>query len=235
MQGTIINVFAILAGSLAGILIKKGIPPRIADSLLKAEGLAILTIGISSTLAEMFRADMGTGVIRSSGGLVLLVSLVAGCLIGEAAGIDERLERLGRWAEGAFRVEGFAKGFVNASLVFCVGTMTFVGPITERLAGDGSILHIKAVLDGITSLVLASTMGVGVLFAAVPVLVIQGGTGLLAGWVSGYITPELLSAFCMVGYVLVSAIGLNFLYQPRIKVPNLLPALPIAVLYHCIW
>lgn len=235
MQGTFINIIAIVAGSFLGVLVKKGIPERITDSLLKAQGLAILIIGFGSTFAEMFKVDMRDGSVVSSGGLVLLVSLALGCVIGEVLRIDDRLNGLGVLAENTFNMEGFAKGFVNASLVFCVGTMAFVGPVAEALSGDGAILHIKSVLDGITSVVLASTMGAGVLFAAVPVLLIQGGMALFAGWVAPLITPELLSTFCMVGYALVAAIGINFIHKPLIKVSNLLPALPIAILYHLIF
>lgn len=231
MTGTLINVAAIVIGALLGIVLKKGIPARISEALLKAEGLAILIIGLGSVFAEMFKADPATGLVSSSGGLVLLVSLVLGCLAGEVLRIDDHLNNLGHFFEARFKMEGFAKGFVNASLVFCVGTMSIMGPITEALSGDATILHIKSILDGTTSIVLASTMGAGVLFSAAPVLLIQGSVALLAGQLAGHITPPLLSLFCMVGYALVTAIGINFLQESKIKVANLLPAMLVPIVY----
>lgn len=234
MKGTLVNVLAILLGSAIGILLKKGIPQRILDSLLKAEGLAILIIGFASTFAEMFTADPATGRIASNGGLTLLISLVVGCLAGELLRIDDHLNSLGDLAEKRLKMEGFAKGFVAASIVFSVGTMVFMGPIAEALTGDSTILYIKSVLDGTTSIVLASTMGAGVAFSAAPVLIVQGGTALLASRLEPFITPGLLSLFCMTGYAIVAAIGVNFIVPAKIKVANLLPALVVIVLYYFI-
>lgn len=232
MQGTLVNILAILLGSGIGIVLKKGIPARVLESLLKAEGLAILLIGLSSTFAEMFKANAETGTLSSSGGLVLLISLVVGCLVGELLRIDDRLNGIGAFAEERLKMEGFAKGFVNASIIFAIGTMVFMGPITEALTGDSTILYIKSVLDGTTSVVLASTMGAGVAFSIIPVFIVQGGTWLLAGRLAPYITPDLLSLFCMVGYSIVAAIGMNFIQDAKIKVANLLPALAVPILYY---
>lgn len=232
MMGTLVNVVAILIGSGIGIVLKKGIPQRILDSLLKAEGLAILIIGLSSTFSEMFKANLETGAVSANGGLVLLISLVVGCLFGEILRIDDHLNNIGDYAEKRLKMEGFAKGFVNAAIVFSVGTMVFMGPITEALTGDSTILYIKSVLDGTTSVVLASTMGAGVAFSVIPVLVVQGGTALLAAQLAPYITPELLSQFCMVGYAIVAAIGVNFMVESKIKVANLLPSLLVPIIYY---
>lgn len=232
MKGTLINVLAILIGSALGILLKKGIPQRILDSLLKAEGLAILIIGLASTFAEMLRQNPETGSLTSNGGLALLISLVLGCLIGELLRIDDHLNNLGDLAEKRLKMEGFAKGFISASVVFSMGTMVFMGPITEALTGDPTVLYIKSVLDGTTSVVLASTMGAGVAFACIPVLIVQTTTSLLASQLEHLITPGLLSLFCMTGYTMVAAIGMNFLFPAKIKVANLLPALVVTILYY---
>lgn len=232
MIGTLVNVAAIIAGALLGILLQRGIPERIRDSLLKAEGLAIVVIGLSGVLGEMFSVKEGTDRLAGDGGMLLLVSLVLGCVAGEFLRIDDRINAAAGMVERRFQADGFAKGLVAATIVFSVGAMAVIGPVNEGLSGDRSILYIKSMLDFTTAIVLASVMGVGVLFSFVPVLVVQGIPALLAGWLAPYITPELLSVFCMAGYALVSAIGINFLTDAKIKVANLLPALVVPVAYY---
>lgn len=232
MIGTLVNVVAIMAGALVGILLKKGIPESIRDALLKVEGLAIVLIGLGGVLTEMFTVNAGTGRLEANGGLLLLVSLVIGCLIGELLRIDDRINAAGMMVERRFQADGFARGLVTASIIFCMGAMAVIGPINEGLTGDRSILYIKSLLDGTTSAVLASVMGIGVLFSAAPVFVVQIIPALLAVQLAPYITPQLLSLFCMVGYTLVTAIGLNFLLDSKIKIANLLPGLLVPVAYY---
>ncbi len=229
MIGTLVNVAGIIAGALIGMLLRKGIPERIRDSLLRAEGLAIVVIGLSSVLAEMFSVDGAAGKLKAGGGMLLLVSLVLGCLAGEFLRIDDRLNAAARLLETRFRSDGFANGFVAATIVFSIGAMAVIGPINEGLSGDRSILYIKTMLDFTTAIVLASAMGIGVLFSCVSVFVAQAIPALLAAWLAPYITPPLLSAFCMVGYALVTALGINFVVESKIKVANLLPALAVPV------
>ncbi len=232
MIGTLVNVVAIVIGAGLGVLLKKGIPERIRDSLLKAEGLAIVIIGMSSVLGEMFSVNAETAKLKADGGLLLLVSLVLGCLIGEALRIDDRINAAARMVEKRFQADGFAKGLVAATIVFSVGAMAVIGPINEGLSGDRSILYIKSMLDFTTAIVLASVMGIGVLFSCVVVFVVQAIPALLAAQLAPYITPPLLSLFCMVGYTLVTAIGINFLSEAKIKVANLLPSLLIPIGYY---
>lgn len=232
MIGNLVNVAAIVVGALLGVLLKKGIPESIRDSLMKVEGLAIVIIGLTGVLTETFSVNAETGRLDSSGGLLLLVSLVIGCLAGELLRIDDRINAAGLMVEKRFQADGFARGLVTASIVFCMGAMAIIGPINEGLTGDRSILYIKALLDGTTSIVLASVMGIGVLFSAVPVLVVQAIPALLAAQLAPYITPQLLSLFCLVGYTLVTAIGLNFLADTRVKIANLLPSLLVPVAYY---
>ena len=232
MKGTLVNVAGIIIGSLIGLLLKKGIPRHVSDSLIKAEGLAIVVIGISSVLAEMFTLNGKSGGLNSSGGLLLLVSLVVGCLIGEILRIDDHFNNAGLVFERRFKTTGFAKGLVTASLVFSMGAMSIIGPINEGLTGDTSILYIKTMLDTTTAIVLTSTLGVGVLFSSLVVLVVQAIPALLAAELSPYITPQLLSPFCMVGYTMVMAIGINFLVDAKIKIANLLPALLVPIVHY---
>lgn len=232
MLGTLVNTAAIILGALIGMLLKKGIPERIREALIKIEGLAIVIIGLSGVFGEMFTISTETGKITGDGGLLLLVSLVLGCVIGEMTRIDDHINTAARKVESRFKADGFAKGLVAASLVFSIGAMAVIGPLNEGLSGDRSILYIKSLLDFTTSIVLASVMGAGVLFSCVPVLVVQSIPALLAAQLAPHITPQLLSLFCMVGYTLVMAIGLNFLCDTKIKVANLLPSLLIPVAYY---
>lgn len=229
MIGTLVNFGAVILGGLIGALLKKGIPERISGSLLKAEGLAIALIGLTGVLSAMFSVDVDR--LRDSGGLLLLISLVVGCLIGELLRLDDRLNGFGRAVEEKTGAQGSAAGFVAASLVFCIGSMTVLGPISEVLLGDRDILYIKAMLDFVTAIVLSSTLGIGVAFAAVPVLVIQGAFTLLAGVLSPYtgapVFVETLRYFCMAGYAIVICIGLNFVVDAKIKTINLMPSLVV--------
>lgn len=232
MIGTLVNAGAIVAGSLIGLLVRKGIPQRINDSIIKAEGLAIFLIALGGVITSMISADPETGKLTDSGGLLLLVCLVLGCLTGELLRIDDRLESLGKWLERKMNARGFAKGFVTATLLYCVGAMAIIGPLNDGLRGDTSILLVKSALDFTTSVVLASTLGRGVLFAAVPVLVLQGAIAVAARWIAPYISDSLLALICMVGYSIVLAIGINFVCGTGIKTANLLPALLFPILYY---
>lgn len=231
MIGTVVNVLGVVIGAAIGLLLKRGIPARISDTLMRIQGLAIVLIGLSGVLGEMFSVNAKSGRLESTGGLLLLISLMAGCVAGELLRIDDRFNAFGMLVERRFKSDGFAKGFVTASIIFCIGAMAIIGPINEGLTGDTRILYIKSTLDFTTSIVLASVLGVGVLFSSLSVLVVQAIPTLLAAQLSAYITPELLSMFCMVGYSLVMTIGLNFLLKAEIKVANLLPSLLGPILY----
>lgn len=232
MTGTLVNVAGIIIGSLVGLVFKKGIPERVNEAILKVEGLAIAIIGLNGLLGSMITVDAATGKLRDSGSLLLLVSLVVGCLAGELLRLDDRFNQFGLWIEGKIKTGGFARGFVTASLLFSIGAMSVIGPINEGISGDSSILYIKTMLDGTTSIVLASALGAGVLFSCVPVLVVQAVPALLARQIAPLISDQLLSMFCMVGYAIVICIGVNFLANTKIKVANLLPALIIPVVYY---
>lgn len=235
MTGTLVNVAAIAVGSVIGVVAKKAIPQRINDSIIKAEGLGVFVIALNGIIAAMFRADTGTGKLSDSGGLLLLVSLVLGCLAGELLRLDDRINGLGQKLEARFDRQGdgsFAKAFVSGAVIFPIGAMSIIGSINDGLTGDSSVLFIKSLLDFTTSIVLASGLGIGVLFSALPVLLLQGTVTLLAGAISPVITDQLLAVFCMAGYTVVLAIGFNFITGSKIKVANLLPALAVPIIYH---
>lgn len=231
MTGTLINAGGVALGALIGLLLKKGIPERINDAITKAEGLAIFIIALNGIIANMFTAG-ADGTLSDSGGLLLLGCLVIGCIIGELVNIDHHLERMGLWVESRMNAQGFAKGFITASLLFCVGAMSIIGPLNDGLYGDTAVLLVKSTLDFTTSIILASSLGIGVLFAAVPVLVLQGTLALLSRWIEPLLSAELLGMICMVGYAIVLAIGVNFICKTNIKTANLLPALLLPIPYY---
>ncbi len=233
MTGTIVNALAVVLGGLAGLLFNKGIGESLKDAIFKVEGVAVLIIGQSGLIANMFTVA-ADGALSDSGGMLLLISLVLGTLCGELLRIDDRMSAFGVFIEHRMKAEGFAKGFVSASIIFCVGSMAIIGALNDGLSGDSSVLFVKSVLDGVTAMVLASTMGAGVLAAAIPVLLYQGAISLFAGSLSGFfdLFPDLLSQISMVGYTIVLCIGINFLFGPKIKTANLIPAIFVPPLYN---
>ena len=231
MIGTLINAAAIVAGGLIGLFIKKLMPDRLSLPIMKAEGLAVIVIGLVGVINSMITVKEGN--LKSSGEMVLLVSLVLGCLIGELLDIDAHLNHAAGVIEKKIGREGFASGFVNATLIYCVGAMTIMGPIAEALTGDRQLLFIKSILDGVTSIMLGATLGYGVIFAAVPVLILQSGFFLSASLFSN--TPQSsMNIIFMDGYTIVAAVGINFLSEKKIKTANLLPALLIAAVYNVV-
>jgi uncharacterized membrane protein YqgA involved in biofilm formation len=214
MLGTWINGGAILIGGSVGLLLRGGLPERFKTILLQAVGLTVVLVGLKSAL--------GTDAILS-----VVISMAVGGLVGETLGIEAALERLGHLVEARFaRGRGsFAKGFVTASLVFCVGSMAIIGSLESGLTGNHQTLFAKSLLDGIISVVFASTFGIGALFSAVSVLVYQGLITLAAGILKPFLQPEVVQQMTGVGGLLIMALGLNMLEFPRIRVGNILPAI----------
>ncbi len=233
MIGTIVNAGAIVAGGAVGLLAKKGIPAPMEDALHKAMGLAVIVIGMNGVITNMITAA-ADGALASSGELLLVFSLVLGVLAGESLHIEEHLNGLSGQVERRFHLTGFASSFVSGTLIYCVGAMTIIGAINDGLRGDPSVLYVKSTLDGVSSIVLGATMGPGVIFSAIPVVVYQGAITLLAGLLEPVLQGELLRQICAVGYVLVACIGINFMGKYRIKTANFLPALLVPPLWAAI-
>ena len=230
MTGTLVNAAAIAAGGRVGLLLKKGVKGSHQDSINKALGVAVLGLGLNGVISSMFTVN-ADGTLASSGELLLIISLVLGTLAGEALRIDDRLNGLSGLVERRLHLSGFAQSFVNGALIYCVGAMAIIGALNDGLRGDASVLYIKSLLDGISSVVLGATLGPGVIFAALPVLVYQGSISLLAGVLEPFLAGELLGQICGVGYCLVLCIGINFLGMTKIKTANMLPALLVPVLW----
>lgn len=221
MTGTWINVAAVLLGSLAGLALRRALPSRMAETVLQGVGLAVLLVGLQMSL-------------ETTNVLLPLFSLALGGAIGEAMGLEARLDRVGQWLQSktAFLDPGgrVNEGFVTATLLFLVGPMAIVGAINDGLLGDSALLITKSMLDGISAMALASTLGVGVAMSAGPLLLYQGTISLAAGAARALFTDALIQEMTATGGLLVVAIGLNLLRLGSLRVGNLLPALVVVVL-----
>ena len=232
MTGTLVNAVAVVVGGLIGLLLKKGIKESYTESINKALGLAILIIGLNGVISNMFTVE--NGKIKSSGELMLVIFLVLGTFAGELLKLDDRFSRFCKGIESKFKSDGFAAGFINSTVLFCVGAMSIVGSINDGLTGDSSVLFVKSALDFVNAIIFGATLGHGVIFTFIPILIYQGGISLLAGVLSGVLQGELLEQICMVGYAIIMAIGLNFLLEKKFKTLNMVPALLLPVAYHYI-
>jgi uncharacterized protein len=216
-----VNTLAIIAGSLAGLVVKGGIPKTYMDTVMQAIGLAVILIGLK-------------GALPAEDLLLVIFSLAIGGVAGEFLRIEERLELLGLWLERKLsRVGGdIAKGFVTASLLFCVGSMAIVGSLESGLTGNHQTLFAKSVLDGVSSIVFASTFGFGVMLSAGAVFLYQGLITVTASLIKPFLIPPVIAQMSAVGGLLIMAIGFNILEFKRIKVGNMLPAILIPLIYY---
>lgn len=226
MLGTVVNALAILAGGGFGLLLRRGLPARIEQTVMHALALAILVIGLA-------------GALQGQETLLMIVSLVLGGIAGEALRIEERVQALGDWVERRFCREGggVANAFVTTSLVVCVGSMAIVGSLEAGMTGNCQTLFAKAVLDGVLCAMFAAAMGPGVLLAAVPIFVYQGAITLCAGLLRPLFSSEAVGAVSAVGGVLVFAIGVNLLGvlgEKKIRIGNLLPAVFVPLLWFAV-
>lgn len=230
-MGTIINAFAVILGGGLGMVIKGGLPQRVSDLLMQALGLCTIFIGITGALSGMMQVN-GTQ-LTSQGTMLLIASLGIGAVIGEFADIEGRMEHLANRIKRMVHSEDnkFVEGFVSNALVICVGAMAVVGALQDGLTHDASMLITKAILDGIISMVFASALGIGVLFAAIPLALYQGSITLLASVVSPLFDVALITNLSFVGSVLIFGVGVNLLFGKQIKIGNLLPALLVPILY----
>jgi len=221
MLGTIVNALAVIAGTFVGLLLKKGLPEKISDVVMKGVALCVLYIGISSALS-------GTNA------LIAIISIVVGAVIGSLLDIDRRLNSLGEFAERKLsKGDGktsIAEGFVSASLLFCVGSMAIVGSIQSGLTGNHEMIYTKSMLDGISAIIFASTLGAGVFLSAAAVLVYQGIIVLCAQWVQPFLSDYVVAEMTCVGGLLIIALALNMLGVTKLKTANYLPAVFIPII-----
>ena len=216
--GTMVNAAAVVAGSLIGVILKHRYPERVKGIVFQAIGLATIVIGVKMALD-----------VKNI--LTLIFSLLAGGIAGELAGLDERLEKAAEGLKSRLkRVEGnFSEGLVTAFLIFCMGSMAIVGSIDEGLRGERTILLTKSVLDGFTSVALASSFGAGVFFSAIPLVLYQGAITFLASVSQTFFTPLIIAQLTAAGGTMIIGLGLGLLEIKRIKVVNFLPSLLVVV------
>lgn len=233
--GTLVNAAAIILGGVLGTLIKNGLNKKYKDIIMHAIGLSVMIVGISGALQGIYQVTE-TGNLNRQYITIMIVSLVIGSIAGELVRIEDRLDSLGKWFQARFSKGNgsFSEGFVTASLVFCVGAMAIVGSLEDGLSRDTATLFAKSVLDGVASLIFASTLGIGVAFSAIPILVYQGSITLLAGVIKPWLTDIVVSQTSVTGGVLILAIGLNLMGITKIKVGNMLPAVFIPILLQVI-
>ena len=229
--GTIINTAAIIAGGILGGFFGNLLKERHQDSLCKACGVCTLFIGITGALEGMLTVEGNS--VTSGGALLIIACLAIGALIGEILNIEDAFERFGAWLKiktGNAKDKRFIEGFVTASLTVCIGAMAIVGAIEDGIQGDPSILMTKSVLDLIIITVMTASMGKGCLFSAIPVAILQGGVTLLARLIQPIMTDAALANLSLVGNVLIFCVGINLVWDKRVRVANLLPAIVIAVI-----
>lgn len=228
--GTIINSAAIIVGGVFGHLFGKILNERIQDSLQKASGICVLFIGIAGAMEGMLKLS---GSSLSAGRSMLIVAnLALGALVGEILNIEHGFERFGEWLKvktGNAKDKSFVEGFVTASLTVCIGAMAVVGSIKDGISGDYSILVTKAILDLIIITVMTCSLGKGCAFSAIPVAVFQGLMTALARLIKPLMTDGALANLSLIGSILIFCVGVNLVWDKRIKVANLLPSLVFAV------
>jgi len=222
MLGTWVNCIAVILGGSIGLVVKKGISEKLSTSIMSALALCVLYIGIS-------------GALEGQNVLIVILSIALGALLGEWLDLDEKVKRLGDILEEKVSKNGekgsVSKGFVAASLLFCVGAMTIVGSLQSGISGNHETLFAKSLMDGIAAIVLASTFGVGVLFSALFVLVYQGAITICATLLEPILTDTIINEMTCVGSLLIMGLGFNMLKITNLKVMNYIPGIfiPIAI------
>ncbi len=218
LQGTLVNVAAVIAGSLIGRWTGQRLSPRLRQTMMTGLGLAVLLIGLQLAL-------------KSEQLMIVIGSLILGGLVGELIGIEKRLEQFGQRLQKRFSGAGpIAEGFVTASLLFCVGAMAIMGALQDGLGDRPTILYAKAALDGVAAIALTSTLGIGVAFSGLSLLLYQGGITLAAGLASLILTEAVVAEMNAVGGLLIVAIAIDLMGIKRLPVGNLLPAIFVAIL-----
>ncbi len=223
MLGTIVNTIAVIVGALVGMLLQKGLPEKMADTLMKGLGLCTLFLGIS-------------GSLKGENSRVLIISMFVGTLIGEGIDLEDKINGLGKWIEKKFQGKkkasgkvSLAEGFVTASLLFCVGAMAIVGSLQSGLQGNHEMLFNKSMLDFVAAIIFASTLGIGVAFSAALVFLYQGTITLLAQWIAPFLTDTVINEMTCVGSVIIIGLALNMLGITKLRVMNYVPAIFIPI------
>lgn len=234
-MGTIINVAAVIFGGISGKFLNAGAVKKYEDSLMHALGLCTLFIGIGGVLSKML--VLTDGAFETRGTMLIIFSMVPGTLAGELLHIEDHLTNLGERIKKAVGASGdtrFVDSFMANTLVICIGAMAIIGSLEDGLTGNFSMLTAKAALDCVITLIFVSTMGIGAMFAAIPLGLYQGSITLLAHVISPFLTEALIGDLSLIGSVLITGVGINLLFSRGIRLANMLPAILGPVVYHLI-
>lgn len=223
MFGTIVNVIAIILGSIIGIIFHKKINQDIAYSLFKVLGLCVMFLGI-------------IGLVEVKNPMIIIISMALGTLVGEVINIEHKLEIMSSKIETVVNryYKGKIKdGFLTATLLFCIGSMAIIGTIESTLSNNHDTLYAKSILDGITSVIFSSTMGLGVMLSGASVLLYQGGISLLANFIKPLVTavPDTIPMISGVGSLMIMGLGINMVFNLKLKISNMLPSIIVPILY----
>ena len=225
MLAVFVNALTVIVGSILGLLFQKRLKEEYTKTIIACMGICTMVIGI-------------TGAIETSNSLIVILCLVFGTILGELFKLEKGMDNAGNWLKKKVPGSGgrFTEGFVTASLLFCVGSMTIMGSFESGLQGDHSIIFAKSAMDGIMAVTLSATMGLGVAFSALAVIIYQGALTLLAGVVAPYLSDPVITEMSAVGGVMLIATGMNIigLTKERIRVGNMLPALIFPVIWFAI-
>lgn len=220
MLGTIVNSLTIIIGSIIGVIVKDKMNEKISNTIMSGLGLCVIYIGIE-------------GALKIENTLIMIISIAIGALIGEIIDIDKALSNLGVIIENKINKKGsnipIAEAYVTTTLLFCVGAMAIVGSLESGLNNNHSTLYAKSILDGVTSIVFAASLGIGVILSAISVFIYQGSITLAAGFLSTYLNDYAIANMSAVGSLLIIGLGLNVIGAAKIKISNLLPSMLIAV------
>ncbi len=222
--GTVFNSLTVLTGSLAGLFIGRFIPEKMQTTIFNCLGLFTMYVGINMTL----------GTKHS---IAVLLSLVTGTITGELLGLETRLNSLGDTLKAKLHTSNstFTQGFVSATLLFCVGSMAIIGAFNDGLRHDPELLMTKGIMDGIASVLLAGSLGIGVLFSVIPMFIYQGGLTFLAIWAEPFITADMYANISGIGGLMIMGIGLNMLKITKLKLGDMLPALVYVIFFTMIF
>ena len=218
--GTVFNCITILIGGSIGLLIGKFIPQRLQNTIFNTMGLFIMYVGISMSLSTKHS-------------IAVLLALVLGAVTGNLLGLEEKLSSLGDTLKAKFHAKdsGFTQGFVSATLLFCMGSMTIIGAFNDGLRHDPELLITKGIMDGISSILFAGSLGLGVVFSVIPLFIYQAGLTLIAVWAEPFITSEMYANISGIGGLMIIGIGLNFLKVTSLKLGDMLPGLLYVVFF----
>lgn len=220
MLGTIVNSLTIIIGSIIGVIVKDKMNEKISNTIMSGLGLCVIYIGIE-------------GALKIENTLIMIISIAIGALIGEIIDIDKALSNLGIIIEKKINKKGsnipIAEAYVTTTLLFCVGAMAIVGSLESGLNNNHSTLYAKSILDGVTSIVFAASLGIGVILSSISVFIYQGSITLAAGFLSTYLNDYAIANMSAVGSLLIIGLGLNVIGAAKIKISNLLPSMLIAV------